>query len=234
MSVHYKHIGEAFYFFHHGASMYAYYYVTVRFLPQVMLTHLLSCLLRPIFSSISHTYSSTVLFTEAHFSSTGSSDFWPLFEPSVSAVAVTAIVAFKTYRISVCFLLVCQGREAWNGYGVGKLWWRHKRGQSCSCCLECTRSVGVDDSLPATAVLDSPFRLPPVDPFFCWVCHLVTLCFLTPLSSSSHAVGSRSGRVESLPSDCAARCSFLASLLLPMSWVLDLPLENLSGGFLRS
>ncbi|PVD23605.1 hypothetical protein C0Q70_16877 [Pomacea canaliculata] len=27
MTIHYKHIGEAFYFFHHGASMYAYYYV---------------------------------------------------------------------------------------------------------------------------------------------------------------------------------------------------------------
>ena len=71
MSVHYKHIGEAFYFFHHGASMYAYYYVTVRFLPQVMLTHLLSCLLRPVSPPGAHT---------------GSSDFQPLFEPSVSAV----------------------------------------------------------------------------------------------------------------------------------------------------
>lgn len=29
MTIHYKHIGEAFYFFHHGASMYAYYYVMV-------------------------------------------------------------------------------------------------------------------------------------------------------------------------------------------------------------
>ncbi|XP_076440792.1 TLC domain-containing protein 4-B-like [Babylonia areolata] len=27
MTIHYKHIGEVFYFFHHGASMYAYYYV---------------------------------------------------------------------------------------------------------------------------------------------------------------------------------------------------------------
>lgn len=28
MTIHYKQIGEAFFFFHHGASMYAYYYVT--------------------------------------------------------------------------------------------------------------------------------------------------------------------------------------------------------------